>query len=110
MSHAGINRVQAAEACRERALELLDAGEIEEAVVVMRCAVECNPRNSRAWNDLGVVMETLGNSTEAVRCYRRAIALEPGRSEARQNLGMLLLQLGMAQALERQAFTSSMAF
>ena len=55
-------------------------------------------------------METLGYPQEAVRCYRRAIALEPGRSEASQNLGMLLMQFGMAQALQRQAFTSSMAF
>lgn len=110
MSKAKIDRVQAAEACRQRALELLDDGQIEQSVLILRCAVECNPRNSRAWNDLGVVMETLGNSMEAVRCYRRSIALEPGRSEARQNLGMLLLQIGMAQALQRQAFTSSMAF
>lgn len=110
MSEARISRVQAAEACRERALELLDAGQIEEAVVSLRCAVECNPRNAHAWNDLGVVMETLGNSMEAVRCYRRSIALAPGCGEARQNLGMLLMQIGMAQALQSQAFTSSMAF
>lgn len=110
MSEARNNRVHAAEACRHRALELLDAGQIEETVMILRCAVECNPRNSRAWNDLGVVMETLGNPMEAVRCYRRCIALEPGRSEARQDLGMLLLQMGMAQALQRQAFTSSLAF
>lgn len=109
MSQTGIDRVQAAEACRRRALQLIDGGEVEEAVLVLRCAVECNPRNSKAWNDLGVLMETLGNSMEAVRCYRRSMALEPGRSEARQNLGMLLLQVGMAQALQRQAFTSSMA-
>lgn len=110
MSEASMARVQAAEACRKHALDLIDAGQTHEGMMVLRCAVECNPRNSRAWNDLGVVLETLGNSMEAVRCYRRAIALEPGRSEARQNLGMLLLQIGMAQALQRQAFTSSLAF
>ena len=110
MSKSRFDRVQASENCRMRALELLDAGHTENAVVGLRCAVECNPRNSKAWNDLGVVMETLGYPQEAVRCYRRAIALEPGRSEASQNLGMLLMQFGMAQALQRQAFTSSMAF
>jgi Flp pilus assembly protein TadD len=110
MSEATMARVQAAEACRQHALDLIDAGQLSEGLMVLRCAVACNPRNSRAWNDLGVVLETSGNALEAVRCYRRSIALEPGRSEARQNLGMLLLQIGLAQAFESQALTSSFAF
>lgn len=105
-----MDRVRAAEECRMRALELLDAGRVGEALAGLRLAVEHNPRNFKAWNDLGVVLETVGNPLDAVRCYRRSVALEPGRTEARQNLGMLLLQIGLAQALERQALTSSMAF
>ena len=65
-----------------------------------------DPNHGAAWNDLGMVMEALGNPLEAIACYRRAIAAGPGGSEARQNLKMLAMSLHMASALQRQAFTS----
>lgn len=82
---------------------------MEDAVLALRQAVELDPAFVSAWNDLGVVMEALGNPTEAVRCYRRALTVQPEQSEAKSNLGMLLLQMDLVHALHRQAFTSSAA-
>jgi Flp pilus assembly protein TadD len=81
----------------------------EDAVRALRLAVELDPKLVVAWNDLGVVMEALGNAHEAVRCYKRALALRPGSVEARSNLGMLMLQMELAQVLRRQALTSRAA-
>jgi Flp pilus assembly protein TadD len=81
----------------------------EDAVRALRISVELDPNLDVAWNDLGVVMEALGNSHEAVRCYKRALGVRAGFVEARTNLGMLLLQMELAQVLRRQAFTSRVA-
>ncbi|HEY3442477.1 MAG TPA: hypothetical protein VGK29_17090 [Paludibaculum sp.] len=81
----------------------------EDAVRALRLAVELDPGLEVAWNDLGVVMEALGNTNEAVRCYRRALGVRAGFIEARTNLGMLMLQMELAQVLRRQAFKSSAA-
>jgi len=87
----------------------LEEQRMEDAVYALRQAVALEPRLVSAWNDLGVVMEALGNPIEAVRCYRRALSVQPEQSEAKSNLGMLLLQMDLVHALHRQAFTSSAA-
>ncbi len=90
-------------------VDALEKDRPEDAVRALRLAVELDPNLDVAWNDLGVVMEALGNSQEAVRCYKRALAVRAGFVEARTNLGMLLLQMELAQVLRRQALTSSAA-
>lgn len=79
---------------------------MEDAVSALRMAVECDPSLERAWNDLGVVMEALGNPHEAMKCYRHALEVKPSQTEAQSNLGMLILQMQLAQAERRQAFMS----
>ena len=81
----------------------------EDAVRALRLAVELDPGLEAAWNDLGVVMEALGNSQEAMRCYKRALGVRVGFVVARTNLGMLTLQMELVQVLRRHAFTSSTA-
>ncbi len=87
----------------------LEEQRLEDAVLAFRQAVEMDPAFVNAWNDLGVVMEALGNPMEAVRCYRQALSVQPEQNEAKSNLGMLLLQMDLVHALHRQAFTSSAA-
>ena len=87
----------------------LEEQRMEDAVLAFRQAVELDPNFVCAWNDLGVVMEALGNPMEALRCYRQALSVQPEQSEAKSNLGMLMLQLDLVHALHRQAFTSSAA-
>lgn len=91
-------------------IEALEAQRYEDAVQALRRAVELNPNLGDVWNDLGVVMEALGNPREAVACYRRALAVQPAQVDAHSNLGLLMLQLTLAGALRRQTFRSSAAY
>ncbi len=90
-------------------INALASDRLEDAVRSFRRAVELNCRCEAAWNDLGVVMEALGNPMEAIRCYRKVLNLRPDHAQARANLGMLWLQVGMVGALSRQAFSASAA-
>ncbi len=99
-----------AEALHRKGVRALELDAAEEAVAYFRRALELRPNYQEAWNDLGVVMEALGNPHEAVKCYRNALEVRPDSVEARSNLGMLLIQLDLAQALRSQAFTSRVAW
>ncbi len=81
---------------------------LEDTVRAFRLAVSLNPRYEAAWNDLGVVMEALGNPIEAMNCYRRVLEVRPDHRQARENLGMLWFQVRAASVLSRQAFSASM--
>jgi Flp pilus assembly protein TadD len=94
------------------ALEALEAGRMEEAVAGLRRAVGEDVENCQAWNDLGVLMEALGNPTKAVQCYGRAIEIDPLHREARSNLLNLEMQAMTRQRMREEAaqiFKSSMA-
>lgn len=84
-------------------LEALEAGRMEEAVARLRQAVSEDGENSQAWNDLGVVMEALGNPTPAVECYKRALEISPLHREARSNLMNLELQAITRQRMREEA-------
>jgi Flp pilus assembly protein TadD len=90
-------------------LNALASDRLEDAVRSFRQAVQLNPRNDSAWNDLGVVMEALGNPMEAMGCYKQVLAHHPDHAQARANLGMLWVQVKMAGVLSRQAFSANAA-
>jgi len=74
------------------ALAALEEDRIEDAVAHLRHSLSANPQRAEAWNDLGVVMESLDNPHEALRCYRQSLCLRPGLGDARDNLIRLLFQ------------------
>ncbi|MGC8760804.1 MAG: tetratricopeptide repeat protein [Bryobacteraceae bacterium] len=82
------------------ALEQLESGHMEDALRSLRRAVELDPRAWRAWNDLGVVLEALGNRRDALHCYRQALRAAPDADEPRRNLMLLALGLSLARSLE----------
>ncbi|GIU75543.1 MAG: hypothetical protein KatS3mg004_2630 [Bryobacteraceae bacterium] len=82
------------------ALEELESGHFEEALRSLRRAVEIDPRAWRAWNDLGVVLEALGNRRDAIYCYGQALRAAPDAEEPRRNLMLLALGLSLARSLE----------
>jgi len=87
----------------QQALEALENGRIEESVHLLRAAVEQSPSDSQVWNDLGVVMEVLGNPHQAVECYSNALVSHPFHREARANLIALELQTMTRKRLKEQA-------
>jgi Flp pilus assembly protein TadD len=76
---------------------------LPDAVSELREALRLDPEYVKAWNDLGVVMESLGNCSEAMQCYGQALQLDPTHIEARTNLMALTIQIDLARALRHQA-------
>jgi Flp pilus assembly protein TadD len=52
-------------------------------------AVALNPKNALAFNNRGVALAALGQSTAAAMDFEHALVLDPGLSEARENLKRL---------------------
>jgi Flp pilus assembly protein TadD len=84
-------------------IRALHKGDFLAAVSALRLAIQLEPALGGAHNDLGVLMEALGNPSEAICCYRQALAADPKHADARRNLGMLLMQMDLARALSRAA-------
>jgi tetratricopeptide (TPR) repeat protein len=66
----------------------------DEAIAAYRQAVELNPSDERAWNNLGNTYKRAGRLTEAVDALREAIRLKPDWGEAHCNLGGALVSQG----------------
>jgi hypothetical protein len=59
-----------------------------------RKAVESNPDNPIAYNNLGWTRQRQGDSLGAIACYEAALELNPNLRVARRNLATLLVRLG----------------
>jgi predicted TPR repeat methyltransferase len=73
----------------ESAKQRQEAGDFEAAAELYRAALEADPNDYRALNNLGVVLETLGHSGEAADAYRQALAIRPDLAAIHYNLGHL---------------------
>ncbi len=69
-----------------------EGGQPDEAVRCLRKAVELDPQNVRALNDLGILAAQRQNYGEAETCLKKAAALNPKNAGTLQNLGMLALR------------------
>ena len=56
-----------------------------------RKATVANPRNTDAFNALGVALARLGDHSGAEQRLREALALQPDRADIRSNLGLVLM-------------------
>jgi Flp pilus assembly protein TadD len=67
--------------------------ELTEAEACLLAAVDANPRNKAAQNNLGIVQGVLGKYDESLEAFRRAVP----EAEAHANLGYVHMQLGDAE-------------
>ena len=75
-------------------MEAALTGEIDEAAVAFRKAVEADPTDAEAWSSLGVVLVRAGDETRGVEAFRRALRAAPGHPEAHRNLAVVLDRQG----------------
>jgi Flp pilus assembly protein TadD len=90
------------EAHHLRGLVALEAQLLQDAVMEFREALRLNPNLPRVWNDLGVVMEALGNTRDALQCYSLALQCDPQSEEARENWADLTMQIEIARVLRKK--------
>ena len=82
---AGFRDVNQIEAYNQFAIRAAQAQLWNEAVFRWKQVIDVDPGNSKAYNNLGVAYEALGNMDEAVAAYQRATELEPGNKYYRLN-------------------------
>src|SRR5215207_615920 len=84
-----MTRLSTAEECYRRGAEVLERGDVEEAVDWFRRALEDDPSHANALYRLGTIEERRGNPTRAVDLYERALRAHPGHVSATERLGVL---------------------
>jgi len=75
-------------------LEAARTGEMDEAAVAFRKAVEVDPTDAEAWSSLGVVLVRAGDETRGVEAFRRAPRAAPRHPEAHRNLAVVFDRQG----------------
>ena len=76
---------------------IVDAKQIHEFKNAINCfkkIIEIKPHDSQAYNNLGVVFNTIGEIHKSKNYYEKALELQPSLAEAHSNLGMILKELG----------------
>jgi tetratricopeptide (TPR) repeat protein len=83
-----------AEAHANYAQVLLAERRAADAVPVFRRALEANAADARAWNGLGLALETTGDTAGASAAYRQAVVHAPTFRTARFNYARTLVAAG----------------
>jgi tetratricopeptide (TPR) repeat protein len=89
---------------------LFEKGELEQAIVHHRRAIQLNPADAKGHNNLGSALLVAGEEQEAIEQSRQALRLDPNLASAYANLAKALLatgQLDEAQAAYKQAIRLS---
>src|SRR4051812_46644348 len=81
-----------------RAEASLDKKDYAAAEKELIAATEKNPKNYRAWFDLGFVYNATDRTPQAVEAYRKSVAADPTVFEATLNLGLLLARANDPEA------------
>jgi tetratricopeptide (TPR) repeat protein len=83
------------------ACALRDQGKFDEAIAVLRPAIERRPDNAMLWNTLGTVLSSQGDPRGAQTFFDEALRFDPKFAKARYNRGNSRLALGdLDQALD----------
>ncbi len=92
-------------AARENAfgVEVAGRGLWREAVYRWEKAVALDPRNPKAYNNLGVAYERTGQFEEALDAYERALELLPASDQIRQNYELFREAYERKQRRDRDA-------
>ncbi len=76
---------------------LKNLGQLKEAELSTRKAIELNPTSAEAYSNLGSILIDLGQLKQAELFARKAIELNPNFAEAHSRLGSILRDLGQLQ-------------
>jgi protein O-mannosyl-transferase len=72
----------------------LDKGQLDEAILKLRAAIDLRPDNGPAHDNLAKALLQKGQLPEAMVQYRKFLEIEPKNVEARNTLGTALIQQG----------------
>jgi superkiller protein 3 len=78
----------------ERAQELLQRRQLQEALEELRAAVAVNPHNSAWLFNIGLILDELSRRQEAIQAYRQALEVEGDDVQTLHRLGVDLHVVG----------------
>lgn len=81
---------------RTHAAKTLQTGG-KAAVEVCRRMTEIDPKDAKAWFNLGVLQGKLGNPHGKIRSYQKAVEADPNFGEGWHNLGVMLNAVGKTE-------------
>ncbi|MFZ4721808.1 MAG: CheR family methyltransferase [Phycisphaerales bacterium] len=84
-----------------QAQEFADAGDLDQAIVILEQLVRTNAIDADAWQLLGSVHLARGASVEAEACFRKVVYLHPDHALALLQLGVFAEDRGDGPASER---------
>ena len=73
---------------------LINLGKLNEAELLIRKAIDLNPKDATGYSNLGAILKGFGKLTEAELLIRKAIDLNPKDTAAYSNLGGILKNIG----------------
>ena len=65
--------------------------------MLYQTTIEKNPNCWMAYNNLGLILDNMGQSQEAIEHYRQALAIKPDYAPAHNNWGVVLVRTGQIQ-------------
>jgi tetratricopeptide (TPR) repeat protein len=83
-----------AEELHDRGVRLINEAKADEAMALLRRAVELKPDSPDYHHNLGVALAHRGRLDEAIAAFREALRLKPDGTSALSNLGLALAQQG----------------
>ena len=87
-----VSRNSQAKANSELTSPRTQPSKLTTAIATYRQAIQQNPHDVAAYNNLGVALAKQGNLTEAIAAYNKAIEINPKLADTYNNLGVALFQ------------------
>lgn len=75
-------------------LGLVDPPDLTSAIATARQAIQRNPHDVDAYNQLGLALYRQGNLAEAIAAYKKALQINPSLTEVYSNLALALYKQG----------------
>jgi tetratricopeptide (TPR) repeat protein len=77
-----------------RAVELAESGQYDEALDLVNKGIKHNANNANAWYNKGIILFKMCRYQDALNSFAQATDIDPEFTEAWYNKGMTLMNLG----------------
>ena len=84
----------ASAALKDKGVQLMEQGSIQEAVTTFRQALKAAPRDTELLNDLGVALRKDGDLTGSLEALEKAVKLRQDDARIHSNIALTLSAMG----------------